>query len=314
MRISSNKLAFAIIGLVLIVSGCTSNNQDSSQVTISQEKGVVIQSFSSPRPNVRPDQKTGLQLTIQNKGGAVAKDVRAKIYNIPKGGDGWTTTDSWSMLIDSQLKPANPSTGRQARELPVQWQITAPNMDTSVPVPYDFDLKLYYDYSTEGVTRVQAMGKSTFDDSGVSFSLPAVDNTGGPVQLSATTQTPLVFFEDDASSKTEDFCVKAENVGGGTVLHPYAKNGNSYIEKSDFKDKLSVTVKTLGQDFGFGDDDIGGPKNITMIDGNSGHTCFSLKVMKITDEEMKTTVPIKINADYNYFDTSSTRLTVESDN
>lgn len=315
MQLDSNKLALAIIGLVLVVSGCTDGgNQDSSQVTISQEKGVDILSYSSPRPEVRPDQKTGLQLEVKNKGGAVAEDVRAKIYNIPKGSGSWETTDSWNMLISSEMQPGNPDTGRQAREIPVQWQITAPSMDASVPVPYDFDLKLYYDYKTEGVTRVQAMGKSTFDDSGVSFSLPAVENTGGPVQLSATTQTPLVFFENDASSKTEDFCVKAENVGGGTVLHPDAKEGDNYFEKSEYKDKLSVKVETLGEDFGFGDDNVGGPKDITMIDGNSGQACFSLKVNKIDAQEMKTTVPIRITADYNYFDTSSTRLTVQSDN
>ncbi|MFB6204855.1 MAG: hypothetical protein ABEJ75_04365 [Candidatus Nanohaloarchaea archaeon] len=314
MQFSSNKLAFALVGLVLVVSGCTTTNQDSSQVTISQEKGVVIKSFSSPRPNVRPDQKTGLELIIQNKGGSVAKDIRAKLYNIPKGGDAWTTTDSWNILVDSKVEPANPSTGRRAREIPVQWQLTAPEMEAPVPTPYTFDLKVYYDYKTKGVTSIQAMSRDTFDNSDVSYSQPTLTNTGGPVQLSATTQSPLVFFEEDGSTKKEEFCVKATNVGGGTVLHPYAKKGNTYIESSSLENKLQVTVKTMGENFGFGNDDIGGPKNLTMMYGNSGQTCFSLKVNKISSKEMKTTATIKITADYNYYDTSSTRITVESEN
>ncbi|MFB6143676.1 MAG: hypothetical protein ABEJ98_00045 [Candidatus Nanohaloarchaea archaeon] len=294
--------ALVVLAIIAVASGCSHGGTDSG-VKVSQTAGVTIQEFSASPAKIYDGQPVSVQLRLKNSGGRQASDVRARIYNMAfKGDRSWTIVSGSRVKDYNTLRPANPGTDTPAQTVRRVWRLKAPQLEGDLKIPYTLNTRVFYRYSTRGVTDITVMTGEEFRNSNVGKSQPKLDNTGGPIQLGVRTLSPIVFYENSDSIKSQ-FCVIAENVGSGTPFLP----GASYDRASDRqnKRKINVSVRASGTTVSFEKTE----KTVNII-GKEGQTCFTMKANSLSSGAIQETVPITLTAEYGYFVDERTSLTV----
>lgn len=308
MQQSSNKIGLILLVLIITVSGCA-DNSNNADVSISQTEGVSIQSFTSTPAEVTEGQPVTLEAQLKNQGATQANDVVARVYNPPFG----DTKRSWE--IDSQeehidsLRPADPEVGQPAIMRPMTWSLDAPDLNQGESINYEFITRVLYQYDTRANTEVQAMSAQRYREEGQPTSSPVVENSGGPIQVDATLspQSPIVFYEgDNQDSRDVDVCVTVSNVGSGQPFLQSAYNGDvqSYALDSENTGKVYIELDTSGNSVSFPDEADG------TISMDQKVKCFTMNVDRVSSNEVQTTIPLTITAEYGYYTESSTTVTV----
>lgn len=302
MNIKDRNSAFLLMIIIAIASGCSHGGSESG-VEISQTSGVNVESFTASPTEIYGGQPSTLELRLKNNGGQEARDVEAKIYNIPLQDDrSWNIASGEQTLEFNNLRPANPDTETPAREVSQVWTLEAPELETNRRLPYTVNTRVFYKYSTDAVTDIKVMTGQEFRDSNEETSRPNLDNSGGPIQLEVRTRSPVVFY-DDSESRTTNFCVIVSNEGAGT---PFASSTDySEATESENQRKISLSIQASGNQISFEEDE----KTVEII-GKEGQTCFTMNAEGISGSEIQKTVPVTLEADYGYYLDDSESISV----
>lgn len=302
MKLKNSVSALVLLVIIAIASGCVDGGTDSG-VEISQTSGVNIESFTASPTEIYSGQPSTLELRLKNNGGQEARDVEAKLYNIPLEDDrSWNIASGEQTLEFNNLRPANPDTETPSREVSQVWTLEAPEIDSNQRIPYTVNTRIFYKYSTEGVTDIKVMTGQEFRESNDETSRPTLDNSGGPIQLEVRTRSPVVFYDDSESMQT-NFCVIVSNEGSGT---PFLSSAD-YSEATESKNqrKVKLNIQASGNQISFGQNE----KTVEII-GKEGQTCFTMNAEGISGSEIQKTVPVTLEADYGYYLDSGESLTV----
>lgn len=302
-----NKNILVILSLVVIASGCSHTASTSSTAT---SDSVTIQNFSAFPNDVLNNQQVRLTLTMINDGEGTAKNVQARLFNVPFSGDNsWKGLDSRTKDFGN-LQPADDENNLPARESTKYWSLEAPNLEDGVTIPYQFMTEIFYKYDTSGTTSVTLMDQQRFREEGGGASRPTLDTTSGPVQMEVRTRSPIVFYPGDEGSRDTEMCVIVTNEGTGTPFwHDRAYENGNYDVDEEETNKVKLRVQNQGRiNFDAGD---GSNTQIVDIFGNRGIGCFSINVDNWNEgvgpqEE----VPIVLEAEYGYSKETSTSVTV----
>lgn len=302
MSAKNRNSALILLMVIAVASGCAQGDTDEG-VTIEQEAGVNIESFTATPSEIYEGQPVTLDLQLNNKGGSEARDVEAKLYNVAFEG-----TRSWSIQSGAQemeynnLRSANPDTETPSRSVSQVWTLEAPEIDGDRRIPYNFNTRVFYKYKTNSVTDITVMSGQQFRNSDEAKERPTLDNSGGPIQMEVRTRSPVVFYEG-ADDTTSNFCVIVKNVGDGT---PFVSSADySDAASSENERKVEVSVQSSGTQVSFDEES----KTVDII-GKEGQACFTMNAESISGSEIQQRVPITIDADYGYYVDSSESLTV----
>jgi hypothetical protein len=180
--------------------------------------------------------------------------------------------------------------------------MTAPDLDSGVVIPYDVMGEISYGYSTTGVTQIEVMGQERWGSNQPTRSTPSVDNSGGPIQLSVNTKTPIILY--GGSDRTTQLCLNIENAGDGEAYLPSESEPDNKVRISSSSQSSEVQLTSL--DTG----GTGGDGVVSMNDNGAGTTCYQVEASG-NNPNLKTTVPVTFTAEYNYRKEVTTSVTVE---
>lgn len=306
----TSKAGLVILSLAIIVSGCASGEENTSEVTVSQTSGVEITRFAASPSELFGGQKMNLELNLKNKGGQNAQNVKARLYNVPfSGSRSWSISSGNQKVSFDNLGAPDPDADTPSLTVPKTWTLTAPTLQSGVTIPYDFFVRVFYKYETTGTTNIQVMSDERFRESGAGRSKPTLDNSGGPIQMEVRTRTPIVFFSSSGSDSTEtsEFCVIVKNVGGGTPFHPTegVNNGNYAVNDNNL-DEVVLKVQSSGSTVSFESTE----KKVDLI-GGRGVACYTMKANFVSSQDIQRTIPITMTAEYGYYKDSQTSVTVK---
>lgn len=307
MQLSSSKAALVLLALIVTVSGCADNSGES--VSISQTEGVSVEKFDATPTDLFEGQLLTLELQLKNKGGTDAKNVVAKLYNVPfEGSRSWSiqspSSNQQQISFDS-LRAANPETDAPATSIPRTWTIKAPDLDQGVTIPYDFQTRIYYQYETSGTTDIQVMSDQRYRETGATRSKPTIDNSGGPVQLEVKTRTPIVFFSGTEGEQSSQVCVIVKNEGEGRPFLQNAYKNDKYAVTDDKLDKVKLQIESSGSRASFESTS----QTVSMVSGR-GIKCFTMNVDRVSSQQIQQTIPVTFTAKYGYYNDASTSVTV----
>ena len=312
MQTPDHKLGLALLAAVVIVAGCTDNTSDNS-VTVSQTSGVEITSFSASPNSLSGGQPATLQMNIKNRGGVDAENVQARLTNPEFGSDSglWSVEGGAWKDGFSTLRGPNPDSGQAALTRTLQWSVTEPNRNNQIDIDYDFDADLFYRYSTEASTQMSLVNTNAVEDQ-PTRATPAIENTGGPIQLGVQASSPVLFTESSGgSSKTLPFCITMQNQGSGTPFLYEESFGGTNVNKAyrgvsnDITNMINLSVSTSSSFLEFEDNNV--QKELV---GNPPSTCMDMNASYVSTNEGSTTAQITVEADYGYRVQDSTGITV----
>lgn len=312
MQLSSNKTGLILLTLIVVVSGCA-DNSNQSDVTVSQTEGVAIEGFSASPSEIFEGQLTTVELQLRNKGGTEAENVVARLFNRQFTNDDstWNIQGEGNSTEDLKNKPfgnlasPDPQTDAPAISVPRTWNLEAPDLKVAQQVPYDFHTRVFYQYSTTANTDIQVMSNDRYNELGTSRSQPDLSNTGGPVQIDVRTRTPVVFTSAGQDTQPVPIRVVVTNEGSGTPFLPSAYEDESYDVSSDDTEKVELEVEAAGNSVSFDSNE----QNVRMVNGE-GVKSFTMNVERISDRDIQETVPITVTANYGYYQDTSTEITV----
>ncbi len=317
----TNKTALALIAITVIIAGCTDGGGNESASTA----GVQITNFSATPAQTFSGQSAQISMSLTNAGGVDASNAVAKLYQAPiGGGDGSWTIQSGSQIANiGSIRAADPENEIPAQTRRQNWALQAPSLG-SQSVDYNFQSRVYYDYSGEAATQIELVQEDEFLQGDYSPSRPTTSNTNGPIQIDVNTRSPVRYFTtDDGNANTDsDLCVTVRNEGQGTPFKPsvddYTTVENGEItsidlgsEDSSPRDKVNISVaESAGVDFDNAGDD-GFVNETVMLTGSRGNHCFGMTLPDSESFSITQTVPLTINADYGYYTDASTTATVQ---
>lgn len=294
MMFENNKVLLGLMALVVLASGCT-QGQDSS-VEYDQNSGVVIKEFSAFPSEVFGGDQVRVHATVKNVGGAVADGATIRIFNLPSS---WRNHNE--LMKFGSLQPPSPDAGIPAAPKEETVKLGAPDPGSGINIDFDVKGRLTYSYSTTGVTKIQLMSQERFRNTGATLSQPTIDNTGGPIQLSVKSRTPIVVYPDgDTASQ---LCVIVNNVGSGTPYIGRASNIDNY-------NKVHLNARVQSGDISL-TKDFSGP--IYLEDGQNGVGCWEISGVSKSNR-IQQTVPIQITASHKYMEEVSSPVTVRGNN
>jgi len=308
----TNKTALALIATTVIIAGCTDGGGEESTST----SGVQIGNFSATPAQTFSGQSARITLTATNQGGVDASNAVAKLYQAPIG----SSDSQWTLGSDPQLydigsiRAADPENEVPAQQRRVNWALTAPEIG-SQPVDYNFQTRLYYDYTGEATTQIELVQEDEFLQGDYSPSRPTTTNTGGPIQLEVNTRSPVRYFDSGDSNIDSDLCVTVRNQGEGT---PFTGSVDDYTSDEDIdlggdsspRDKVDISVSdSAGVDFG--DEGETTVNSTVQLTGSRGNHCFEMTLPDAEGFSITQTVPITIEAHYGYYTDASTTATVQ---
>ncbi|MFB6209157.1 MAG: hypothetical protein ABEJ56_03385, partial [Candidatus Nanohaloarchaea archaeon] len=307
-----DKNILVLLSLVVLASGCS---HTATTGATGPTSSVSIQNFSAFPGQVFNGQQVRLQMTLKNEGEATAKNVRARLFNVPfSGANNWKLAGSRSVDFGS-LEPANPEKNLPARPSTQSWSMNAPELDNGVTIPYQFISKIYYGYKTSGTTSITLISQERYRDKGSGASRPTLQNSAGPIQMEVRTRSPIVFYEDSGSQRNTEMCVIVRNEGQGTpFLHQKALSGGSYDVSEDISNSVKLRIQDQGRiDFKPPSDSKVGTNTARVeLFGNRGISCFQIKVdgwgEGVGPQEE---VPVVLEAIYGYTKETSTSVTVK---
>lgn len=299
---NKNQLVFGLLAAVVIASGCTDTG--GTEIDYTQSTGITVEEFEAFPNSVISGTEVQLNTRIKNTGGATANDVELTVFNIPA--EAWGTS---GFSIDSPTTLAGTLRGPDREsEIPAtpvsnSFSLTAPDLGQGVVIPYDILGQISYGYQTTGVTEIVVMGEQRWRENQPARGTPSVENTGGPIQISVNTKSPIILFE--GSSTANKLCVQVDNVGNGKAVLPSESDPDNKVEISHTSQSSSVTL-SAARDGGTND----GDGVVTLNNNGGGTTCYNIEASG-SQGGLKTTIPVTFTADYTYQKEVSTSVTVE---
>ena len=300
---SKNQITLGLLVLVVIASGCTDTG-GGGEVDYTESQGITVEEFSAFPNTAMSGTQVQLNTRVKNTGGATANAVELTIFNIPA--EAWGTSDfsiGQPITLAGTLRGPDRESNVPASPVSQTLSMTAPDLDGGVVIPYDIMGRLSFEYETTGVTQIQVMGEQRWQENQPSRGTPSVDNTGGPIQISVNTKSPIILF--DGSSTANQLCVQVENVGNGEAMLPAAadpdnKIGLSYNSQSS---DITLTQSTNAQT-------VNGDVAVPLTNNGAGTTCYSIEASG-DDTDLQTTIPVTFTADYTYEKEVETSVTVQ---
>lgn len=308
---NTSKTALALIAVTVIIAGCSDTGTNDSATTA----GLTINNFSAVPSTTFAGQSAQVLLNVRNDGGIDARNTVARLYQAPIG----TGSGSWSIQGDEgqsayigRIRAADPQNEIPAQERRQTWSLTAPSLEAQ-SIDYNFQTRVYYDYSTQATTEIQLVQEEEFLQGDYTPSRPSTDNTNAPIQLEVSTRSPVRYFEGD-SEPSSDLCVTVRNQGQGTPFDPSVfddvgpDNPNIDLSSSQ-RDEVTVTVSdSAGVDFGGDSEETSTTVSLT---GSRGNHCFDMTLPSSSSFSITQTVPLTITSDYGYYTDDSTVVTVQ---
>lgn len=311
MQLSSNKTGLILLALIVAVSGCA-DDSNSNGVAVSQTEGVAIEGFSSSPSEIFEGQLTTLELQLRNVGGSEAENVAARLFNRGFEGDGtWNiqgegdSVDDLKSVYFGSLSGPDPQTDAPAISVPRTWNLEAPDLDVAQQVPYDFNSRVFYQYSTTASTDIEVMSNDRYNELGTSRSQPELDNSGGPIQIDVRTRTPVVFTSTGQDTQPVPIRVVVTNEGSGTPFLQSAYSDESYDVSNDEAERVDIEVEAAGNSVSFDSNE----QTVRMVNGE-GVKSFTMDVSRVSNQDIQQTVPITVTAEYGYYQDTSTSVTV----
>lgn len=337
MNFNDKYALMALVTFTLIASGCASTGGGGGKKEQSTGTNPIQVTEFSAFPNPAPSgNKVTFTLELTNNGEVTAENVVGKLWNPPFGsGDRvWSDSNDEGVSIPDRSFSFSDLKGQQEGvetfASPETLRLTAPKLDSGQSFPYNFHAKYYYKYATEGSTTITAMGNEKYRDSNSEKSRAVdISHNNAPISLEGQllSGNPVVFYEDDGSSKVAQFCVVVNNEGGGTVFNNpedafQGSDAERYVLKNnnvDRRNKVTLTVESLGStavstDENAFDGGNGGSSTassvVELVGGDQVRECFYMNVQSVSSSGQTEIGPINIRADYGYVEDTSTKVTV----
>ena len=307
----NSKIMLALIGAILITSGCM-NGGDGEAST----EAISVNQFDIT-PNPAPGaQSTSMQMQLENVGDAEATNVAANVFGPTIGDDDrtWTAEDGTVMTFNNlqtatDTQPAIPQQSSLT--------FTTPNLESGRNLPYDFNAQIFYGYETSSSTNLQVMSQERYQETGATQQSTSVSNSDGPIQLEVQGSTPIV-FQPEQGARTEDLCITVRNAGTGSPFYPDAMPAESSSDIEDEEEnRVQVEIENVGNIVFLAEDDdetstSNGVQADVEIIGNEGFHCFSMEATGLGDvTQLEQTANIEIETRYGYREETSTSVTVE---
>jgi hypothetical protein len=287
---------FTLVGIVFL-AGCIQLPGGTQTTRGGVSSGVVIKSFYAVNPEIYSGDDAYFDFTVENIGESDANNVCVKIYGLSDME--WTNWQpSNKMTCPGLLNKANPTEKLPGGIATGEFSVKSPQ-GLKVDTTYTALIRVMYSYSTSGEGKIKLYNKTYLNampieeakkirsSSGIeSF----VTTKGAPVQLSLTgLPRPL---EDGGSSRKITLVI--ENVGQG---------GNYLTTPDDRK----VRIKTFKV----------GNTDCTSVAGFEREPALPRTGSKMITCEFTvppvsefTTIPVKVEIEYNYFVDTSTTIKV----
>ena len=307
----NSKLLLALIGAVLITSGCMEGGESEASTS-----AIAVNQFDIT-PNPAPGgQSVSMQMQLENAGDVEATDVTASIFGPTFGDDGrtWTPDDGTTMEFNN-LQPATDTQPAIPQQSTLTF--TSPGLERGRDLPYDFNAEIFYGYETSSSTSIQVMSQERYQDTSTTQSSTSVDNSDGPIQLEVQGSTPIV-FQPEQGQRTEDLCITARNAGTGTPFYPDALPVEDSSDVNDAEEnRVQIEIESVGNIVFLADDEDetstsnGVQADVELI-GNEGFHCFTMEASGLGDvTQLEQTANIEIESRYGYREETSTSVTVE---
>lgn len=331
MKFNEKYVLTALITVTLIASGCTTNGGNGGEESEAGTNPIQVTEFTA-FPNPAPSGNTvTFTLELTNNGEVTAENVVGKLWNPPFGSGPrvWSDSGGGDVSVPDRSFGFGNLRGQQEGvetfAAPETLRLTAPSLDSGQSFPYNFHAKYYYKYATEGSTTITVMGNEQYRDSGAEKSRAVqISHNSAPITLEGQllSGNPIVFYEDDGSSKEVQFCVVVNNDGGGTVFNNpedayQGDDSEEYVLQAgstDRRNKLSLTVESLGSTTVSTEEGGSGSSSassvVELIGGDQVRECFFLDAQSVSSSGQTEIGPINIRAEYGYVEDTSTQVTV----
>jgi hypothetical protein len=283
------KWIFVLIG-VIFLAGCI-QLPGGAPVTKGLASGVVIKSFSAVNPEIYSGDYAYFDFTVENIGESDASNVCVKIYGLSDTEwTDWRPTNK--MICPGSLNKANPTEKLPGGAASDEFSVKSPT-NLKVDITYTAFIRTMYNYSTSGEGKIKLYSKRYLNAMPVeeakriraSSGIESFVTTKGPIQLSlAGLSRPL---EDGGGSRRITLVIENGGQGGNYLANP---------------DDRKVRIRT----FKVGNTDCGGGEQQLPRVGPKMVTCeFTLPSV-----EEYTTIPVKVEIEYNYFVDATTTIKV----
>lgn len=300
-RIKKEFLTVILIGLVVIVSGCTlpggtDEEQPTQKVIQSSSDGVIIESFGPRDPLLMSGETTDFDVIVRNVGGEKAKNVTIYApYIRGLAGGSKNCTD---------LAPPIPEKNKEGEICKASWTYTAPSVmstktytpdELKIYVEFNYTTKAHFSiplYTTNKVNELRREGK-------LPTATPITSNTYGPIKFRYEGPPYLEVTKTTGTQEFDDLKLMVENVGGGgPPADEYGKKKIPSINMTSGVDFINITGDCTSE-------------NITL---DYRYCTFKVNVSASKIHSIPTRgidLIIYINSSYNYIVSKGASLTIE---
>ena len=218
--IKKKKLLIPLIFFVILISGCSTNQSQTSSGT-----GLVIEKFESDIKGVdiNPGEELRFTLTLRNTGSEKARDIKASIIGL----DGWSEPRWIDCSAGSigDLLPANPEYNLPSQATTCTIVANAPE-NPALSQSFQPKVSVIYQYDSSTIANIKLPSREKFivrQDSGQPFESEILFRSRSPIDIVLDTR-------GEASQlrvlRNKDVIfplfIKINNIGGGSVCETYA--------------------------------------------------------------------------------------------
>lgn len=307
------KHVVALLGLVLITSGCIENGDEEIEGEV-----ISVNSFTAEPDPAISGQDVTLRLFLENHGDATAEDVHADIGGpqiIQDEDDTWSVADGSASRMEDFGDLRSMEEGASPRNDDLA--LSTPDLEEGREIPYQFDASIIYGYETEASMTVEAASQEEIQDRGTSRTSMTASNSQAPLEVTLESgRTPIEFRSGD-EVVSENICINVANTGLGEPFHPDEVPASETGE-IDEMNAVNVTLENVGafvwEEDEIGDDEYEFEMDLYEHDGMiQGTECLDLNVLveegNIPDEGVSDEISVEV--DYGYIQEASTNVLVE---
>jgi hypothetical protein len=317
----NSKLLLALLGIVLITSGCNGPEEDSEAGT----DGISITEFSFNPSTIQAGQSGTIRMTVENLGAhqpdfAMARIDGPSIQSIDGEGSRWRVQRGVVRDIQSELllDETDETAGGIA---PVTWTTT---FDSDIAsdrvISKTWNGEVLYQYENPADTWLEVIDTKTYRQQQPERTISSATNNDGPVHLNIKTPQPIIHDPSDSGSTQTVVKVNVENLGSGVAYHPSTNKfedvDNAETGASNPRNQICVRVddynvgpfrfSNTGERSGSCPGEV---SQVVDIISGGGTASFNLEIDESATGEVEE--QIRLTAEYAYLDTTSAPYTVE---
>ncbi|MCK5040472.1 MAG: hypothetical protein KAR87_05900 [Candidatus Aenigmarchaeota archaeon] len=274
---------FTILSILLLTSGCTTTN------VVQTPGGVDILDFSPLPDTVYSGEEAKLIYEIQNNG---AYDSNIEVYLEKIDTDKWSATETSTTISSLPKKQQKVEGGKEIGF----FSITAPEIDKNTRQIFNAELKMCYLYKTQTVFKYDITNsfekQKKIEQGTYARKIPFYRNSISPLLVEPLTKEPLYGGKDEV---TLSFRVKDHERG-------MLINSNTCVQNPDAGEFNNYQYTLTSPDAGITitcDED-----TVRLVDGISIFYCT------LSGISGKTSVTLTMTSEYAYYQSKSTRITV----